>query len=206
MALTARSKGNGDDFEPVSTGLHLGICYGVFDIGTHLEERWDTEVHKVIIVWELPSERVRIEGQDLPRAISKHYRLSLHKKAALRADLESWRSKGFTKEEAEGGIDLKRILGIPCQLNVVHNTSGEKTYANVASVVPAPMGTQLKTENPHAYFSFEEWPEKGIPVNTPDWIKEKIQTSYEWLNKPNQPKEENSPIMNQAPEINDIPF
>ena len=210
MALTARSKGNGDLFEPVPSGLQLALCYGVFDIGTHLEERWDTEIHKIVVVWELPQHRIQIEDRDLPRAISKSYRLSLHRKANLRADLESWRSRPFTKEQAEvAGFDLKKILGIPCQLNIIHNTSGDKTYANVASVVPAPMGTELKTENPHAYFSFEEWPEKGIPVNTPDWIKEKIQTSYEWLGKFKQSKEEDPPIMDQTPKTDitdDIPF
>ncbi|GAG46718.1 unnamed protein product, partial [marine sediment metagenome] len=34
-------------------------------------------------MWEIPAERIEIEGKDLPRAISKKYRVSLHKKANL---------------------------------------------------------------------------------------------------------------------------
>ena len=212
MGLTAPVKPGGDDFEPVAQGLHMAICYGVFDIGTHTETLQlktgvkTKDIHKVILIWELPNERIEIDGKDLPRARSKKYNLSLHKKATLRQDMESWRSKAFVEDEI-ADFDFKTLLGIPCQVNIVHeyNEKNDKTYANIKTVVPAPMGTHLISENPHAFFSFEEWPDKGIPVGTPDWIKERIMSSHEWLGKTGLEKQEED---GQPPigEESEIPF
>jgi hypothetical protein len=206
MGLTAPVKAGGEDYEPVPAGLQIAILYGLFDIGTHREigPTWDTDVHKVVLLWELPEQRIEIDGKDLPRAISKRYRLSLHKKAHLRHHLESWRSRAFTDEEIVT-FDFKKLLGIPCQLNIVHNHSvkNDRLYANVSSIVPVPMGTELKPENPLAFFSFEEWPAKGIPVNTPDWIQKEIKSSYEWTGEGKksepQPQEQGPPIDDYIP-------
>ncbi|MHA1379626.1 MAG: hypothetical protein ACTSRG_14730 [Candidatus Helarchaeota archaeon] len=46
--------------------------------------------------------------------------MSLHAKATMRKFLESWRGKKFTKEELEG-FDLQKILGKPCQLQIIHS-------------------------------------------------------------------------------------
>ena len=79
--------------------------------------------------------QIEIEGKDLPRAISREYTLSLHKKANLRADLESWRGKGFTDRELEG-FDLENILGKNCMLNIIHKQTEKAIYANIVSVMP----------------------------------------------------------------------
>lgn len=183
MPLTAK-EGNGAQFPPVPMGLHLAVSYGIWDLGTHTEEKWNKDVHKILISWEIPGERIDIEKdgkeQNLPRVISNSYRLSLHKKANLRRDLESWRGKVFTPEELEG-FDVYNVLGASCQLNIIHNEKDKKVYANISSIVPAPKGTKLEPENPTMIFSFEDYPEKGIPEGTPDWIKEIIKDSQEWL-------------------------
>jgi len=211
MALTAKDKGGGRDFKPVPQGLHTAICYAVFDLGTHYNERFNNDRHEVVVVWEMPNQRIEIEkeGQrlDLPRAISKRYTLSLHIKANLRQELESWRGKKFTKKELEG-FNLENLLGVNCQLNVIHNDSsdGQKTYANVSAVVPPPSGIKLKPENPLVSFSFEDWPTKGIPVGTPEWIQDIIKRSQEWTGQIT-PSADDVPIDDHVPpEEDDIPF
>lgn len=184
MGLTAKDKGGG--FEPVPEDLHLAICYGIFDVGTQFSERWEKSVHKVVIVWEIPECRGDFEKDgktvNLPRAISKTYRVSLHKKAELRKDLESWRGKKFTEDELKG-FDLKRLLGIPCQIQVLHNKVDDKTYANISAITKAPTGTKLKTENPQKFFSFEEG--KNIPEGTPQWISDMIKNAEEYKGEHN---------------------
>ena len=180
MALTARDKGGGD-FVLIPEDLHLAVCYGIWDIGTQFSERYGKSVHKVVIVWEIPGCRGEFEKdgkiQNLPRAISKRYRISLHKKADLRKDLESWRGQKFTDEELKG-FDLKRLLGVPCQIQVLHNKVDEKVYTNISAIIKAPKGTKLIAENPLKFFSFED--EGAIPKGTPEWIMDLIRQSEEF--------------------------
>ena len=146
MGLTAKDK-LGGDFTPIPEDLHMAICYGIWDLGTQYSERWQKSAHKVAIVWEIPKVRGDFERNgkmmNLPRAISKQYRLSLHKKADLRKDLESWRGRKFTEDELANGFDLKRLLGVPCQIQVLHNKVEDKTYANIAAITKAPAGIKL---------------------------------------------------------------
>jgi hypothetical protein len=162
--------------------MHHAICYAIYDLGTHYNERFGKSSHKVRVVWELPDERLNITKEDheynLPASISKEYTLSLHEKSTLRKDLESWRGKRFTDQELEG-FDLTKLLGVNCTLQVIHNTKGEKIYANISTIVPIMKHMEKKDpENDLRYFSFEEHTQ--IPENTPEWITDMIKNSDEW--------------------------
>lgn len=184
MGIIAKQPDTDIKYDPVPQGLHVGICYGIFDLGTQHSEFYDTWHRKIIIVWELPEVRGQFEKdgetKDLPKAISNEYTLSLHSKSALRHDLETWRSKGFTEDELSG-FDITRLLGVPCQIQVIHKQSkdGTKTYSNVGGIVQAPKGYNKQPENEPIYFSFEEHGQ-SIPEKTPEWIVNKIKQSKEW--------------------------
>jgi hypothetical protein len=180
MGLTVKKSGS--FLDPVPEGLYQAVCYGLYDLGTQFQERFGKSVPKVLIAWELPSERILVEQdgvkKDLPRAISKQYTKSLHEKANLRKDLESWRGKAFTEDELEG-FDMKKLLGANCMIQVIHKTKEGKTFANVANIVSLPK-TMDKSgcENPFRYFSFEDG--DILPDNTPSWISDLIKASEEW--------------------------
>ena len=181
MGLTAKQSGNGS-FEPVKEGVHQAMCYAVYDIGTHYNERFSKSVHQCVISFEIPSERIEIEKDgkklDLPRAISKTYTVSLHEKAELRKDLERWRGKMFTSAELDG-FDLTNLLGANCMIQVIHKEKGGKTYANIAGIMSLASGMTKKTpENAIVYFSFED--DVQIPENAPPWIADLIKSSEEW--------------------------
>ncbi len=180
MALTAKDRAGGD-FTPIPEDLHLAVCYGIWDIGTQFSEKYSKSIHKVVIVWEIPGCRGQFERdgkiKDLPRAISKRYTISLHKKADLRKDLESWRGKKFTDEELKG-FDLKKLLGAPCQIQVLHNKVDDKVYANIAAITKAPTATKIIPENPLKFFSFED--QAPVPDGTPEWIMDLIRHAEEF--------------------------
>ncbi len=180
MGLIAKDKGGGD-FTPIPEDLHLAICYGIWDIGTQFSEKYGKSIHKVVIVWEIPGCRGTFDGKNLPRAISKRYTLSLHKKADLRKDLESWRGRKFSDEELKG-FDIKKLLGVSCQIQVLHSKVDDKIYANIAAITKAPTGTKLTPENAMKFFSFEE--NMPIPDGTPEWIVDLIKQSEEFTNGP----------------------
>jgi hypothetical protein len=176
--------GGGGGFEQVSEGVHRGVCYSIYDLGTHRDDKYQKDVHKVLLIWELPDERIEVERngekKDLPRVISKKYTLSLGEKATLRKDLQTWRGRAFTPEELKG-FDLKNVLSKNCQLQVIHTTKEKgKTYANVAAIIPMPKNSaKFSPENPVRFFSFADG-SLEIPDGTPDWIKDEIKASEEW--------------------------
>ncbi len=128
------------DFKPAPSGVHQAVCCDVVDLGVMevtYPGRPPKKQHKVRLVWQI--EELMDDGK--PFIASKRYTLSLHEKANLRADLESWRGKAFTDAELQG-FDLEVLLGVNCLLNVLQVKKGSDTYANVTAVMPLKKGMQ----------------------------------------------------------------
>jgi hypothetical protein len=201
IVLSGESKGGG---YTIPEGVHIGICYGCFDVGTQTTE-WKGETkqkREVVIVWEIPDERIKLEKDgkevDLPRAVSKIYTASLGEKANLRKDLTAWRGKDFTDAELKA-FSLTNILGKACQLQIVHRKVGDKTYANIQSLMALPKGVKVnEPENPKIMWKIGDKTD-GVPA----WIIGKAQKALEWV-------EETPAVTQEAHEEeeegSDIPF
>lgn len=118
-------------FTPCPEGLHQAVCVDVVDLG--IVSGQFGEKHKVEVRWQVD---VEDEQRGKRYELRKWYTLSLHEKANLRKDLECWRGRKFTENEL-AGFDLEHLIGVNCQLQVIHNISDEgKTYDNVQAIVP----------------------------------------------------------------------
>ena len=138
MAIVATaSSGDGTTFEPAPAGVHAATCVDVVDLGI-VDVTWKgvtKQQHKVRVAWQIAENRE--DGK--PFMVFRRYTLSLHEKAALRKDLESWRGQAFTAEESRS-FDVEPMIGRGCLLNVTHNVVEDKTFANVVGVMPLPKG------------------------------------------------------------------
>ena len=123
------SAGESKTFEPAPAGTHQAVCVDVIDKG--MVETQFGKKHKIDMAWQIAE--LRNDGK--PFLVFKRYTLSLHEKANLRHDLQSWRGKPFTPEE-EARFDVETVIGANCLINVQHHQVGDKTYANVMSVMP----------------------------------------------------------------------
>ncbi len=176
MSLEAKDSG-GQDFEPLSEGIHHAVCSRIYDLGTQHSELFKTDAHKILITWEVPGETIEIDGEDVPRIISREYTLSLSKKSNLRPDLEAWRGKQFNEKELQG-FNVEKLLGANCQLQIVHVKKEDKTYGNISAIMALPRGTKvLKPFNGAEAYKIENG--LNFPSNTPEWIKKKIANSKE---------------------------
>lgn len=190
MGFIASDSGGGGNFKRVPSGVHIGRCYSLIDLGTQLStgQYGEKLQHKIRVAWELFGEdedgnplTVEFDGKEMPMTISKTYTLSLSEKASLRKDLQSWRGKEFTDEEAKG-FDISKLLGAYCMVNVTTSETNGKTYSNVANLTPLP--TALKASKPagiHEIVMFD--------LDNPDWalfdsfydkLKEDIKRSPEF--------------------------
>ena len=182
-----KSNAGGTDYEPIEAGTYIGRLFMLVDLGTHETEYLGKKRDRrtVRLGWELPTELKDFgKGKLEPHVVGKTYTLSLGSKdkpSALRMDLEAWRGRPFTDEEADQ-FDIGKLVGVACMLTVSHKakTSGG-IYAALtgigkpmkgldcpAAILPA-LGYQLSDRA------------EGCFQSLPQWIRDEIQKSKEWL-------------------------
>lgn len=168
--------------KPAPAGAHVARCYGVIDLGTHINPNNGKGMRKILLQFELPNElhTFREENGPEPFVVSREFGLSLSEKSHLRPFLEGWRGRPFTAEEL-AKFDVMVLAGLPCFINIIHNTKGDKTYANIASVMTVPKGMQVPAGiNPVVTLSLNEDFSQQSFAKLPEWIQKKIQESPEY--------------------------
>jgi hypothetical protein len=161
MAIIATA-GDGKAFAPAPAGVHQAVCVDVVDMGL-LEVKFGGKVkhqHKVRLVWQI--DEAMEDGKRF--IVQRRYTKSLHEKANLRKDLESWRGRPFTEDEL-GGFDLEKLLNANCFLNVVHTSKDGQIYANVASIMPLKKGMARMDSETYVRVKDREPSNGPIPEN-----------------------------------------
>jgi len=182
MAIIAKNS-NGD-FTPAPEGLWPAVCVDVVDLGVVQPKNPQYKPqHRIQLRWVLDAEPPLPTGQ--PHMAVRGFGLSLGEKSHLRPFLEAWRGKKFTDEELEG-FDVERLLGVNCQVQILHKKVEGKTYGNVQTAVPAARGVS-KMEVPKDYIRQAERDRRAALEVHPDGEEE---PEYE----------------NQTIEDSDIPF
>lgn len=204
MPIIASNKGSAE-FELVPPGQYSAICYRVVDLGT--QEQKDnvgkiSHKRKIIISWEI--DQRMSEG----RRFSQHerYTLSLHEMSNLRPMLESWRGKPFTPEEEEK-FDVSKLIGAPCLMQIVHNQSNGKTYANMSSIMKLPKGMEpLSKENESLEFSLSDFSQEAYDKLS-DSLKATIAKSPEYMEIKKPTTHDVAQVASQAQNLGEeIPF
>ena len=137
------AKASNSNFTPAPAGSHAAVCVDVVDLGV-LTVEWGGKAkkqHKVRVVWQIDEDR----EDGTPFQVHRRYTLSLHEKAGLRKDLESWRGRAFSEQELDG-FDVEVLIGVPCLLSVIHSKGNDgSVFANVASIMKLPKGMSAPT-------------------------------------------------------------
>ena len=182
--MLVKDTGSGTEFEPAPAGAHAARCYQVIDLGTQHSEKYDSDYHQVYIGFELPNELFKSKDQDgneteRPFVIGAFYTNSLSEKANLRKDLESWRGRGFSQEELKV-FELRKLLGAPTLISIVHKTGGENVRARISGLNKPINGMNTPPlVNAEVYFSFEHFSQKSFD-NVSKGLQKIIMRSPEW--------------------------
>jgi hypothetical protein len=210
--IVSEGSTGGKAYDPAPAGASVARCIKIVDLGTQKREYNGEVKHQkqVMFTWELPEELIPdgdLAGQ--PFAINQIYTQSLSPKSNLRKDLESWRGRPFSQAELDN-FDLENVLGKPCMLNIVHNTRGDRTYANIASIMPLPSKMTCPEQiNPSVMFSLSAFDAAQYEALT-KWTKEKIALSPEYAQAASGAQERidtpDGGVMNVDPDNVDIPF
>lgn len=207
MSLIIKSNGGGS--KPLEPGTYTAICYGLIDIGWQYSEQFGSSSPKVIIMWEIPDEKILIDGEEKSRVMSATYTMSLNEKANLRKTLAAWRGKDFTAEELKG-FNLASILGVPCLLNVARRESTGKTF--VAGVMQPPKGTKKpKGTIAPILFDLDNDPLEKMET-LPAWIQDMIKKSETYKDRlagighGEEEGQDIEPTLEEVIDESDLPF
>ena len=178
----------------------------MIDLGTQTKDSVKygrRDVREILLYWELLADddggEVRMED-GRPFSISNRYTWSMDKKANLRKALDAWRGTPFKDSEADG-FEITNLLDKYCMIQVVHNQSGDKTYANVGTL----MSTKkiAKGINELSSFSIED-PDIELYNTFPEWLKTVISEAQEWNEE--EPADRAVDEEDDTPVIVDLPF
>ncbi len=198
----------------IPSGSHIARCYSMVHIGTvkweYLGEQKQSD--KIRLTWEFPKETkvFNEEKGEQPFVLSKEYNLSMHEKANLRKDLESWRGQAFTENEADN-FDVTKLLGVPCMLSIIHKKSEKNglIYDNIGNVSGIPQGINCPEQiNPNFEFNYDDKFDLDWLSNQPDFIKEMIKSTPEYKERIEALEGQNEldNKMSSDAGCNDLPF
>ena len=188
----------GTEFKQAPLGTHLARCIGVVDIGTQHSDVYDVTQRKVVLRWELPTEKMD-DGR--PFICQKFYTQSLNEKSNLYADLVNWRGKEFTAEELKG-FDARNILDKTCMVSITEKNGKSR----VTGIMKGPKSMEVPARvNDLVYLSLEPGEfDQATFDSLSDWFKEQIRKSPEYAELTNGgPTKARGPV---NPDDDDIPF
>lgn len=179
MSLTVKETG-GSGTSSIEAGTYPARCVGVVDIGIQHNDFNGRDQEKVILIFELPTERITVDGEDKPRWLSRQYTASLHEKSSLRQHLDAWRGKPFTPEEL-AGFDLRNVINAPCMLTITNTEKNGNTYANIKAVSKPMKGMVVAPlENDTILFDMESEDAEAVLATIPAWMRDLVEKSPTW--------------------------
>lgn len=178
MSLIAKKK---PSVPPIEAGTYISVCVGVVDLGTQYSEAFKKSDHKVMIIFEIPSVTVEVDGEIKPRWLSQQYSVSLNEKSNLYKTLTSWRGRALTAEELSMGFDISAMIGQGCMIQItVEEGSDGGQYNKLNSVIGLPAGVPVpQLQNPAIKFDMDAWDDE-VFKSMPDWIQDKVRKSQEY--------------------------
>jgi hypothetical protein len=176
------NSGGGQTRQIAPEGAHVARCYQIIDKGTTFDEKWGNKKRKVQFLFELPMETAVFaeDKGEQPFYVKAVFNLTMGEKASLRKFIESWVGKKMTDAQASD-FDIIKMLGFPGMVNIAHNGKDDRTYANIMSISPLPKGMQCPPAINEllAYDTTEHSDE--VFSKLPDFLKDDIRKSDEWL-------------------------
>ena len=162
---------------PMEPGVYLAVCVGVIGIGEQYD-KWANEYqNKVMLVWEIPSETVEINGKQETRLQDKEFKWSDYETSNLRSVASTLMGRSFSDTEFRN-FDLDDLVGTSCQIQVVQSSTGKSSY--VKSVVALPKGFPIPkaTVTPMIWWA-KKWNDEAF-AKLPEWIQHRIKKSTQY--------------------------
>lgn len=156
-------------------GIYTAVCYAIVDLGMQYNTFSNVYNHKIMFLWEIPSEKFMFDGVEKSYTISKRYTCSLSRKSSLRPALEAWIGRSLTVEDRKA-FELKNMLNKGCNMQIIHEESNDNVYANISSIMSLKKDEVLpELENECFVFDMDDQETFDNFFKLPEWVQEMIE-------------------------------
>lgn len=133
------------------------------------------EQRKLRLTWELCGTRTSPDDPR-PLTISQEYTWDMSEKSNLYKIVKPWIGK-----TPDRNYDLDDLFNHPAQVSIIHNQVGEKTYANVSTIMPLPKGSTppARVNAPFVFDMEDRRTTMADFLKLPEWLRNKILKSPE---------------------------
>jgi hypothetical protein len=169
----------GGEFEILPAGDHIAFLAGIANMGHVTDSYLGTEkiTHKIALLFELPNQQ---RGDGNPYTFTVEFTFSMDSRSNFRKNLEKWRGKPYTEDEAKKGVDISKLLANWCTLEFEHKvTKAGKTIAVLDRIKPkgnVELPQQRITPFLLGYNNFD-WDHFAM---LPSFIQDKMKTSRQY--------------------------
>jgi hypothetical protein len=194
MALKAQKEGKGKgNFIPqanIEPGTYPARIVQILDLGLQAQRPYQGQdkapVNEISITYELVDEFMKDEQgnaiEDKPRWISET--LPFYGLYADKA--KSTQRYNALDPEGKHDGDFSQLIGVPCNVTVVNNKSGDKIYDNVATISTMRQRDADKCPeliNPPKVFDLDA-PDLEVFNALPEWLRDKIKANLKFKGSP----------------------
>lgn len=165
----------------IPEGSHVARLYGCIDLGT--QETYYGPKRQLALMFEFPDHThvFREEDGEQPMARSKIVTASLNEKSILLKVLQAVNGRAFTEKERNAGLDVEDFIGKACLASVGHSQGKDgNVYDNIQSVAAMISGVTPKPQVNES-FVYEIVSGNKNWDRVPEWMREKIKTSPEYI-------------------------
>lgn len=167
---------------PMKPGTYTAVCVAIYEMGEQMKtyNNKTSYVQEIRFAFEVPSEKVEIDGELKSRQIHRTFNVSRSKKGQLRQFISSWLGKQFSDAEFTA-YDTDNLLGQPAIIQVVPSDTGE--YANIDTIMALPEGLPApETGSEQIIFSVDRW-DDALFQALPPGVQERLMKSSEYQQK-----------------------
>jgi hypothetical protein len=176
MIVSAKST-----FTPPPAGIHVARCFACIALGTRPAGEMAAGRKRVLIMWEIPAVRIWSDAheREIAAVAHKEYTASLHPQSNLLPDLEDWRGRKFTKEQADA-FELFSVVGKTCRIEISHGLSQtNKLKAKIEKITPLNSFQCPPPEHQPVAYDIEMGQNAVFQLIEP-WVQKKIMACTEW--------------------------
>ncbi len=169
--VLGKSQGNKAQVPDIKNGQYPARLVQIVDIGIQEQIDWQTKEAKdpkprVLLTFELPTQRVETDEGNKPRWMSKEFTLSGHEQAALPKVIANINPIFDIEKES-----LSSLLEMQCMVAIGHTVTGNPKIVGINPIIEGFEVPEL--ENDTTAFDFSD-PDLEVFKALPKWIQKKV--------------------------------
>lgn len=166
------------EYSPVARGSHMARLVGLVDLGLQPQRPYEGKAkppaYRIRLTFELPKQRIEINGESRPRWIDKEITFSTFENSNM--------VKFYNVLDPDGTHkgDWRKLIGAECAVVVVHNEYQGKIYDNIQDITPIMEGIEVPPlENEPRIFDLSS-PDMEQWERLPKFLQDKIKANLEF--------------------------